>query len=146
MGENGHSLDKYKVRILARTPDAEVWLVHGKKVRKDHVEFVEGGHDLVYDWVPKGRVLIDDALHEDEYVPVMIHELYERELMKKGVPYSKAHTRANRVESRVRRSKNGDAKKTLARQMKPYFCNKCLEWHNFRDRTYTRHTRYNHND
>lgn len=136
----------YKKKLLMKTPDAEVWLVHGKKVRDKHIEFVEGGHDLVYDWMPKKEIWVDDALHENEYTPVIIHELYERELMKKGVSYSKAHKRANLVELRGRRKPSTQTKSLIKHVAKNYFCNKCKEWHGWKDKLYERHIKYNHNN
>jgi len=138
----------YKKKLLMVTPDAEVWLVHGKKVRDEHIEFVEGGHGYVYDWMPKNTVYIDDALHENEYTAVIIHELYERELMKKGVPYSKAHKRANLVELRGRRKPSTQAKTLVRHAMKPFFCGKCKQWHSYqdKDKLYEKHMKYNHNN
>ena len=139
---NGVREIEYKRKLLAKTPEVDIWLVHGKKVRHDHIEFVEGGHDLVYKWMPHKEVWIDDALHPDEYIPVMIHELYERGLMKQGLSYHKAHDRANLVESRVRRN-HENPKAALARHgFKPYYCHKCKDWHAMKDKVYESHLKY----
>ena len=146
MGNNGNGSLSYKKKLLARMPDADVWLVNGKKVRAQHIEFVEGGHDLVYDWMPKREIWVDDALHPSEFSAVMIHELYERELMKKGVPYSKAHLRANRVELGVRRKPSTTKRSLIRHGTKPYWCTKCLEHHSVSDKNkvYEKHLKYNH--
>lgn len=141
-----------KIKRLAQTPDADIWLVRGKKVRdKLNVWFVEGAHGYVGKFskiIPKNEVWIDDALHKDEYNAVIIHELYERELMKKGMPYEKAHERANLVEIRARRKPRMMKKNLERRGVEPFFCNKCLEWHSFNDKgkIYERHLGYNHNE
>ena len=148
MGNNQNGSLAIKKQLLMKTPDAEVWLVKGKDVRAQHIEFVEGGHDYVYDWVPKGQVYIDDALSPAEYNAVIIHELYERELMKKGVPYSKAHKRANLVELRGRRKPSTQAKTLVRHGFKNYWCNKCKEYHSYTDKNklYEKHIKYNHNN
>jgi len=146
LGNNQNGSLAYKERLLMKTPDAEVWLVKGKDVRAQHIEFVEGGHDLVYDWLPKHEVWIDNALSTEEYTPVIIHELYERELMKKGIPYSKAHKRANLVELRGRRKPNTQTKTLVRHGLKPYWCNKCKDYHSHKDKLYEKHIKYNHNN
>ena len=148
MGNNGNGSLSYKKKLLARMPDADVWLVNGKKVRAQHIEFVEGGHDLVYDWMPKREIWVDDALHPSEFSAVMIHEIYERGLMKQGVPYSKAHKRANLVELRVRRNPGTTQKSLTKHGFKNYWCTKCKEYHSYTDKNklYEKHIKYNHNN
>jgi len=83
--------------------DITVWIVDGRLVRnKLDIDFTEGGHDFVYDYVPKNEVWIDNdlKLHEIDYI--LLHELYERNLMSKGMGYLQAHTRASRVETYCR--------------------------------------------
>ncbi len=82
-----------------------VWIVSGRLVRSGFdLDFTAGGHDLVYPrYVPRGEVWIDDDTAEGERPFVLIHELRERELMKKGRSYPAAHASANRFESACRR-------------------------------------------
>lgn len=62
----------------------EVWLVHGDLVRSlFYIDFTQGGHDLVYNFIPKKEVWIDDVLYHKEFPYVIFHELYERHLMSK---------------------------------------------------------------
>jgi len=76
-----------------------VWIVDGKIVRSVYfVDFTEGGHDLVYSFVPDGQVWLDNDLKAIERPYVLLHELYERSLMKKGLTYSQAHWRASKLE------------------------------------------------
>jgi hypothetical protein len=81
-----------------------VWIVSGRLVRSRHdLDFTAGGHDLVYPrWVPRREIWIDDDVAEGERVYVLLHELRERELMRKGSPYHAAHDSANHFESTCR--------------------------------------------
>jgi len=80
-----------------------VWIVNGRLVRSVFdVDFTEGGHDHVYEFVPQGEVWIDDDLDESERGYVLLHELHERNLMAKGWPYSKAHEDSSKAEYRCR--------------------------------------------
>ena len=81
----------------------QVWIVNGRLVRSAYdIDFTEGGHDHVYEFVPTGEVWIDDAIEEDERSFVLLHELHERNLMDKGMPYNQAHAESSRVEFHCR--------------------------------------------
>jgi hypothetical protein len=80
-----------------------VWFVKGRLVRSMYdVEFTEGGHDCVYEFVPQNEVWIDDDVHEEERGFVLFHELHERNLMAKGMDYDTAHDEASRLERHYR--------------------------------------------
>jgi hypothetical protein len=80
-----------------------VWIVNGRMVRSVFdIDFTEGGHDYVYEFVPQNEVWIDDAIIEAERGYVLLHELHERNRMAKGWPYSKAHAESSRLEYRCR--------------------------------------------
>jgi hypothetical protein len=81
----------------------QVWVVNGRLVRSTFdIDFTAGGHDHVYEFVPRGEVWIDDAIQEPERGYVLIHELHERNRMAKGMPYSRAHNESSRLEFRCR--------------------------------------------
>jgi hypothetical protein len=76
-----------------------VWIVNGRLVRSVFdIDFTEGGHDHVYEFVPENEVWIDDAIFESERGYVLLHELHERNLMAGGLPYNKAHAESSRLE------------------------------------------------
>lgn len=76
-----------------------IWIVNGRLVRSDYfIDFVEGGHHLIYPWVPETEVWIDDDLLPKEYPFVILHELHERSLMAKGWTYDKAHADSSKIE------------------------------------------------
>ena len=80
-----------------------VWIVNGRLVRSAYdIDFTAGGHDRVYEFVPTGEVWIDDAIEESERAFVLLHELHERNLMGKGMPYNQAHAESSRLEFRCR--------------------------------------------
>jgi hypothetical protein len=80
-----------------------VWIVNGRLVRSAYdIDFTEGGHDHVYEFVPTATVWIDDAIEENERGFVLLHELHERNQMEKGLPYSQAHAESSRIEFRCR--------------------------------------------
>jgi len=80
-----------------------VWIVNGRLVRSVFdIDFTEGGHDYVYEFVPRNEVWIDDAIVEPERGYILLHELHERNRMASGWPYSKAHVEASRLEYHCR--------------------------------------------
>ncbi|MCX6007581.1 MAG: hypothetical protein NTZ34_10060 [Chloroflexi bacterium] len=80
-----------------------VWIVKGRLVRSVYnIDFTEGGHDHVYEFVPKNEVWIDDDIEESERGYVLLHELHERNRMAHGWPYLKAHAESSRLEYRCR--------------------------------------------
>jgi hypothetical protein len=80
-----------------------VWIVDGRLVRSAFdVDFTEGGHGFVYDFVPRNEVWIDNDLQKTERPFILLHELHERNLMTKGWTYSDAHAEASAVESYYR--------------------------------------------
>ncbi len=80
-----------------------VWLVNGRLVRSAFdIDFTEGGHDHVYEFVPTGEVWIDDDIQEKERDFVLLHELHERNRMEKGMAYDQAHAESSRLEFHCR--------------------------------------------
>lgn len=103
--EKGDSLMKKIHRGLwGKTNEGiSIWLVDGRLVRSVFdVNFTEGGHDLVYSYVPGSEVWLDDDVVEHEREYIVLHELYERSLMKGGLPYKEAHKKASRAEWEAR--------------------------------------------
>ena len=89
------------------TDSVKVLLVNGKIVRDVfYVDFTEGGHHYVYNFVPKSEVWIDDSLNPLEYDYVIFHEVIERNLMKfDKLKYDDAHEIAINYENTLRRLK-----------------------------------------
>lgn len=80
-----------------------VWIVNGRLIRSTFdIDFTEGGHDKVYEFVPANEVWIDNDIIEQERGYVLLHELHERNRMADGWPYSKAHAESSRLEHHCR--------------------------------------------
>lgn len=80
-----------------------VWIANGRLVRSVFdIDFTEGGHNYVYEFVPENEVWIDDAIEEKERGYVLLHELHERNRMASGWSYNKAHAESSRLEYRCR--------------------------------------------
>jgi hypothetical protein len=80
-----------------------VWIVNGRLVRSVFdIDFTEGGHDYVYEFVPENEVWIDDAIEEKERGYVLLHELHERNRMANGWFYNESHTESSHIEYRCR--------------------------------------------
>jgi len=95
---------KFHVDLWKTMPNGvQVWFVKGRLVRSVYdIEFTEGGHEHVYEYVPRGEVWIDDDIHENERGFILFHELYERNLMGNGMDYDTAHDMASKKEKHYR--------------------------------------------
>lgn len=81
-----------------------VMFVDGSIVREYlDPEFVFGGHDHVYSYIPKGQIWLDVVTHPKEIPFVFEHEYVERELMSHGMMYDSAHEYATIVDRESRR-------------------------------------------
>lgn len=107
-GKNLPDAEKVHVRLWKKleTP-VSVWIVNGRLVRSVFdVDFTEGGHDYVYEFVPQNEVWIDNDLEEAERPYVLLHELHERNLMAKGWDYDRAHEDSSKIEYHCRHNPN----------------------------------------
>ena len=84
-----------------------VWSIDGCLVRTlFFIDFTEGGHHYIYDFIPENEVWIDNDLLSEEIPFVLLHELHERKLMKKlGWKYHRAHRHASQLEWLCRQGK-----------------------------------------
>jgi hypothetical protein len=93
------------LKIWKTLPDGvQVWFVNGRLVRSVFdIEFTEGGHEHVYEYVPRNEVWIDNDIHENERGFVLFHELHERNLMANGMDYDTAHDESSAREKHLRK-------------------------------------------
>lgn len=81
------------------TDKIKVWVVNGELVRDlFFIDFTEGGHDIVYHFMPENEIWLDDDLSPKERKFVLLHEACERNLMLKGKDYNSAHMAASSKE------------------------------------------------
>jgi hypothetical protein len=82
----------------------KIWVINGELVRDlFFIDFTEGGHDKVYNFIPENEVWIDDDLDLAERKFVILHELHERNLMSRGKDYDHAHNSSSKIEYYCRR-------------------------------------------
>jgi hypothetical protein len=101
-------LKKVRLKEIKKYSNSKVkiYVVNGFIVRGIFfIDFTEGGHDKVYNFVPKNEIWIDDALSSKELKFVLIHEAHERELMNKGMSYDDSHKDSSRIEYYCRKHK-----------------------------------------
>lgn len=80
-----------------------VWIVDGELVRGLYfIDFTQGGHDKVYKFIPENEIWIDDDVSRKEMKFVILHEIHERNLMKKGMKYDPAHQSSSAIENYAR--------------------------------------------
>jgi HAD superfamily hydrolase (TIGR01662 family) len=97
----------------------KVKLVDGVAVRNLLLaEFIGGGHSLVYDFIPSDEIWLDNEVAEEDRSFILAHEVYERELIRRGVEYSTAHDQANEIETKFRSMKR-DPKVAANRNQDP---------------------------
>jgi len=70
-------------------------------------EFVQGGHDLVYDYIPINQIWVDSLMDSRDHPHIILHETIERELMSQGKSYDIAHDYAVASEKESRRKAGG---------------------------------------
>lgn len=93
-----HSHKKY----IGNVNNVDIFLVDGDEVKKEHfMDFVEGGHDIVYRFIPENQVWIDYNISNRPIYHIIYHELIERTLMLYNkMNYEQAHNIANKEEQK----------------------------------------------
>ena len=89
---------------LGKKEGLDVWIVNGKYIRRKILsEFLYGGNDRVYNFIPEGEIWIDGSTDSIEAQFTMRHEIVERNLMaEKGLNYDEAHKLASEDEKKHR--------------------------------------------
>ncbi len=84
----------YRVPLGSRS-GISVWIVDGAAVRRDiYPDFGLSDNDLACHFIPSKEIWIDGQISCEETEFSIATELYERELMAKGIPYDDAYERA----------------------------------------------------
>jgi hypothetical protein len=109
-------------------PDGlKIYKIDGNQVRNTlDVEFIGGGHNLVYPFIPENEIWIETLEGADDQRFILAHELVEIFLMRHlGWPYKKAHNVANKTEDKLRHG--GDPEVVFDEFCKEYFKKPSLE-------------------
>ncbi|MBI5404567.1 MAG: hypothetical protein HY959_14360 [Ignavibacteriae bacterium] len=82
-----------------------VWIVDGALIRQNIFnEFIYGGNDQRYPFVPLNEIWIDNSISAEEFETTLAHEICERNLMMKyGLTYFDAHDSSLMLELGMRR-------------------------------------------
>ncbi len=98
-----------KKRLEEYSGVVSVWLVDGSLVRSVYLlGYAEGGHDIVYSWIPRNEIWLEESLKPEERAFIMLHELHERYLMlSEKMSYPDAHHGATIVEDHYRQDRRG---------------------------------------
>jgi len=87
------------MKKLRKFGKIRIRLVDGTKIRNTKaVNFVFGGNDKAYNFIPKNQIWIEKAVPANERKFILIHEFSERDMMKHGMGYDHAHLIANQIE------------------------------------------------
>lgn len=101
--EKAYFNDFFKIEI-GLVNNCKVFLVDGDVVEKTiDMDFVEAGHDLVYDYIGKNEIWVDVNIDSGSFKYLILHESMERHLMEtKNMSYEDAHKAANQCEKLFR--------------------------------------------
>lgn len=88
---------------IGKINELDVYLVSGPWVRGNlSPKFWAGGHDIVYDWIPKNEVWIDGRITPKNWPYILLHELTERDIMDQwGWAYDPSHRVATKTEDYI---------------------------------------------
>lgn len=90
-----------RIKKLAENDGLKIFLVDGHKIRHFiDLDFTMGGHGVRYVYVPMDEIWIDSS-NKSEAEQIIVHEIHEFKLMKKGMDYGKAHESASIEEMKV---------------------------------------------
>lgn len=108
------NIKKVYLQKLGRRRGLAIWLVDGAFIRQHiYPDFVYGGNDQRYLFIPKGEIWIDSEVSVKEMEFTIAHEIKERKLMAKGLSYDEAHKKALQLELRLRKQKEKEVNKKV---------------------------------
>lgn len=94
-----------RIKKFGEKEGFKIFLVDGYKIRQFiDFDFTMGGHGLRYVYVPLNEIWIDFS-NKDETREIIIHEITEFKLMKRGINYDLAHEQASLKEAEIRNKK-----------------------------------------
>jgi len=97
-------IDNIYLYSWGKKDNYSIWIIDGNRVReKIYKEFLYGGNEQRYLFVPKGEIWIDNDISSEEFDLTVAHELNERHLMAKfGWTYEAAHDSSLSLELTIR--------------------------------------------
>ena len=83
------------------------WIDEEEVANKFTADFLEGGHWLVYNWIPKNEIWIDINNDWNTIADCIWHESLENAKMQMGMNYMEAHMQALHIEDFCRQNAAG---------------------------------------
>lgn len=109
------NIKKAYLQKLGKRQSCDIWLVDGCYIRQYiYPDFVYGGNDRRYLFIPKKEIWIDSEVSAKEIEFTILHEIYERRLMAKGMTYEQAHKKVLDFERRKRQLNNNEPTAKIA--------------------------------
>ncbi len=93
----------YKVH-MGKIDSLEIYIVNGELVRREiFSDFIFGGNEQRYPFIPRNEIWIDDAISSKEYITTLHHEINEMILMRNlDMTYIQAHDSSLMLEVKMR--------------------------------------------
>jgi hypothetical protein len=93
----------YKV-FMGKIDSLEIYIIDGDLVRREiYPDFIFGGNEQRYPFIPHNEIWIDNAIPNREYTTTLRHEINEMTLMRdKGMSYLDAHNASLMLEVELR--------------------------------------------
>ncbi|MGE5679344.1 MAG: hypothetical protein ACM34K_00550 [Bacillota bacterium] len=105
-------LKEVYLQLYDTRDSVSVWVVNGSLVRREiYPDFGLSGNEYVYYFIPKNEIWIDGQVSCEETGFSIARELFQRELMSKGVNYDISYSRAIKQETMLRNIKLKEAAK-----------------------------------
>jgi hypothetical protein len=100
----------YRV-YMGKIDSLEIYIVDGETIRREiFPDFIFGGNEQRYPFVPHNEIWIDNSVSNREYPITLKHELNEMYLMRDfGMTYNQAHDSSLMIEVRLRTELNKEA-------------------------------------
>jgi len=119
------SKKEYPVRpikkyLISETHNGDtIWRVSGFQVRqRKFIDFTLGGNYMVYPFIPKREIWIDDALREEEVPAIIVHECTEVKMWQEAnLNYHEAHRLATDAERLFREKLDTYGKATMLKEL-----------------------------
>jgi hypothetical protein len=94
--------------LIGTIDNMKIFIVDGDAVKNNiNIDFVEGGNDAVYDFIPQNEIWVDQHIDKNDHHFIVFHEFIERLLMKDyKLTYNEAHEIANDYELKKRKLNN----------------------------------------
>ena len=100
---NSENLYRY---FAGQKENFSIWIVDGSVIRNEIFgEFLYGGNNQRYPFVPKDEIWIDNSISSEEYETTLLHEINENNLMMNlGYTYFDAHDSSLNLEQKLRKN------------------------------------------